>query len=75
MFELDDGLEELQEAAGEFVEEESEDAAGEAFDEFDSENLLAHWNKKEEGESLELEELLPQPRQSRSSLDHRSRSS
>ena len=32
MFELDDGLEELQEAAGEFVEEESEDAAGEAFD-------------------------------------------
>jgi hypothetical protein len=40
MFELDDGLEELQEAAGEFVEEESEDAAGEAFDEFDSENLL-----------------------------------
>ncbi len=59
MFELDDGLEELQEAAGEFVEEESEDAAGEAFDEFDSENLLAHWNSKEQGESLELVGIAP----------------
>lgn len=47
MFELDDGLEEFGDAAGEIAEEEIEDAVDDVAEEFDSDNLLMHWNRKE----------------------------
>lgn len=48
MFELDEGLEELVDAAGEIAEEELEEAFDDATEDFDADNLLAHWNRKQQ---------------------------
>ncbi len=51
MFELDDGFDEAGDALGEIFEEEAEetveDTAEEYVEEIHSDNLLAHWNKKQ----------------------------
>jgi len=48
MFELDEGLEELVDAAGEIAEEELEEAFDDATEDFDADNLLSHWNRKQQ---------------------------
>lgn len=48
MFELDEGLEEFVDAAGEIAEEELEEAFDDATEDFDADNLLAHWNRKQQ---------------------------